>query len=96
MGASENPCEEVCVGGLGEGENYIWCLVIVAIFMGLGGPKRCGGGGKWVGQVTKWEVGVAIFMGKEELASLDTTKKIFVYLHCYQFNKTAAVIRSQN
>ena len=45
MGASENPCEEVCVGGLGEGENYIWCLVIVAIFMGLGGPKRCGGGG---------------------------------------------------
>ena len=48
--------------------------------------------GKWVGQVTKWEVGVAIFMGKEELASLDTTKKIFVYLHCYQFNKTAAVL----
>ena len=27
-------------GGLEVGENYAWCLVIVVIFMGLGGGKR--------------------------------------------------------
>ena len=31
-------------GGLGVGENYVWCLVIVAMFLGLGGAKGWGGG----------------------------------------------------
>ena len=28
------------LGGLELGENHVWCLVIVVIFMGLGGAKR--------------------------------------------------------
>ena len=38
-GASEY-CLEVYFVGLVVGENYVWCLVIVVIFMGLGGAKR--------------------------------------------------------
>ena len=30
------------VNKLGVGGNYVWCFVIVAIFMGLGGTKRWG------------------------------------------------------
>ena len=32
------------LGGVGIRGNYVWCLVIVVIFMGLGGAKRWGGG----------------------------------------------------
>ena len=28
------------LGGLEVGENYVWCLVIVVVFMELGGAKR--------------------------------------------------------
>ena len=38
-GASGN-CLVVCFVGLVVGGNYVWCLVIVAIFMGFGGAKR--------------------------------------------------------
>ena len=33
-------CLEVCFVGLVVGGNYIWCLVIVVMFMGFGGAKR--------------------------------------------------------
>ena len=33
------------LGALEVGENCAWCLVIVAIFVGLGRAKRWGGGG---------------------------------------------------
>ena len=38
-------CLEVCFVGLVVGRNYVWCLVIVLIFIGFGqaGAKRCGG-----------------------------------------------------
>ena len=38
-------CLEVCFVGPVLGRNYVWCLVIVAIFMRFGqaGAKRCGG-----------------------------------------------------
>ena len=38
-------CLEVYFVGLVVGRNYVWFLVIVAIFMGFGkaGAKRCGG-----------------------------------------------------
>ena len=38
-------CLEVCFVGLVVGSNYVWCLVIVVIFIGFGqaGAKRCGG-----------------------------------------------------
>ena len=41
-------CEEsleVCFVGLVVGRDYVWCLVIIVIFMGFGksGGKRCGG-----------------------------------------------------
>ena len=44
-GASED-CLEVCFVGLVVGGNYVWCLVIVVIFMGFGqaGAKRCWSG----------------------------------------------------
>ena len=38
--ASEQPGEEVSLGGLEVGGNYICYLVTVVIFMGLGGGKR--------------------------------------------------------
>ena len=42
--ASEN-CLDVCFVGLVVEGNYVWCLVIVVIFMGFGqaGAKSCGG-----------------------------------------------------
>ena len=38
-------CLEVCFMGLVIGRNYVWCLVIVVIFMRFGqaGAKSCGG-----------------------------------------------------
>ena len=38
-------CLEVCFVRLVLGKNYVWCLVIVVIFMRFGqaGAKRCGG-----------------------------------------------------
>ena len=41
-GASEDYLE-VCFVGLVVGGNYIWCLVIVVIFVGSAGAKRWGG-----------------------------------------------------
>ena len=38
-GASED-CLEVCFVGLVVGGNYVWCLVVVVIFMGFEGVKR--------------------------------------------------------
>ena len=38
-GVSED-CFEVCFVGLVVGGNYVWCLVIVVIFMGFEGAKR--------------------------------------------------------
>ena len=35
---------EVCLMELGLGGNYVRCLVIVVISMGLGGAKTLGGG----------------------------------------------------
>ena len=39
-----NGLADVCLMGLGVGGNYVWCLVIVVIFMGTGGAKRWGAG----------------------------------------------------
>ena len=36
---SEYPAKEVCLGGLRVGRNYVCCLVIVFIFIGLGRAK---------------------------------------------------------
>ena len=38
-GASED-CFEVCFMELVVGGNYVWCLVVVVIFMGFEGAKR--------------------------------------------------------
>ena len=82
---------------LGVVGTYVWCLVIVVIFMGLGEAQRWGGGRLkpgWGGrQAAKGRPG---FMGKGELTHLDTMKNLFVCLQYYQFSKTAAVIRSQD
>ena len=40
-GASEDFLE-VCFVGLVVGGNYVWCLVVVVIFMGLKGAKTWG------------------------------------------------------
>lgn len=40
MGASEQAGEEVCLGGLRVGGNYVWFLVIAVIFVRA---KRWGG-----------------------------------------------------
>ena len=40
-----NGLADVCLMGLGVGGNYVWCLVIVVIFMGTGEAKRWGAGG---------------------------------------------------
>ena len=44
-GEQVNGLADVCLMGLGVGGNYVWCLVIVVIFMGTGGAKRWGAGG---------------------------------------------------
>ena len=41
-GRASEDCLEVSFVGLVVGENYVWCLVKVAIFMGFGGAKRWG------------------------------------------------------
>ena len=41
-GGGNEDCLEVCFVGLVVGRNYVWCLVIVVIFMGFGGAKRWG------------------------------------------------------
>ena len=39
-----NTLAEVCSVGLGVGGNYVRCLFILIVSMGLGGAKSCGGG----------------------------------------------------
>ena len=41
-----NNLAEVCAVGLGVGRNYVRCLLILVVSMGLGGAKSCGGGFK--------------------------------------------------
>ena len=41
-GGAREDCLEVCFVGLVVGENYVWCLVLVVIFMGFEGGKRWG------------------------------------------------------
>ena len=41
----DKPVEEVCLGRLGVGGNYLWCLVIIVIFVQLVRAKRLGGQG---------------------------------------------------
>ena len=40
LGVSEQPGEEICLGGPGVKGNYVWWPAIVAISMGLGGAKK--------------------------------------------------------
>ena len=41
-------CEEVCLGGLGVGGNYIWCVaIVVTLLMGLRRAKRWEVGGRF-------------------------------------------------
>ena len=47
--ASEYPGKEVYLERLGVEENFVWCLVIVVIFMGLGEAKWWMGGLKLCG-----------------------------------------------
>ena len=35
-------CFDVCFVGLVVGENFVWCLVVIVIFMGFEGAKRSG------------------------------------------------------
>ena len=42
LGEVSEDCLEVCFVGLVLGGNYVWCLVVVAIFMGFEGAKRWG------------------------------------------------------
>ena len=41
-GGASDDCFEVCFMGLVVRGNYVWSLVVVAIFMGFEGAKRCG------------------------------------------------------
>ena len=41
-GRAREDCLEVCFVGLVVGENYVWCFVLVVIFMGSEGGKRWG------------------------------------------------------
>ena len=47
LGASEKPGKEVWMRELEVGGNYVQCLDIVVIFMGLGGAKRWKGDNFW-------------------------------------------------
>ena len=40
LGGASEDYTEVCFVGLVVGGNYVWYLVIVAIFIGFGGAKR--------------------------------------------------------
>ena len=42
LGEVSEDCVEVCFVGLVLGRNYVWCLVVVGIFMGFEGAKRWG------------------------------------------------------
>ena len=69
----DKPAEEVCLGRRGVGGNYLWCLVIVVIFMQLAGAKTLGGWGGF--KIIIW--GTASHQGEnnfygEELTPLDT------------------------
>ena len=54
-----NDLSENCSLGLGLGGNYLRCLAITVISVGLGGAKKCGGDFKviivriWEGRATK-------------------------------------------
>ena len=39
-GRANEDCLEVCFVGLVVGGNYVWCLVVVVIFVGFEGAKR--------------------------------------------------------
>ena len=39
-GGAREDCLEVCFVGLVVGENYVWCLVLVVVFMRFEGGKR--------------------------------------------------------
>ena len=41
-GRASEDCLEVCFTGLVVGGNYVWCLVVVVIFMGYEGAKWWG------------------------------------------------------
>ena len=41
-GEASGDCLEDCFLGLVVGGNYVWCLVVVVIFMGFEGAKRWG------------------------------------------------------
>ena len=41
-GRASEDCLEVCFTGLVVGGNYVWCLVVVVIFMGYEGVKWWG------------------------------------------------------
>ena len=41
-GRANEDCLEVCFVELVVGGKYVWCLVIVVIFMGFGGAKILG------------------------------------------------------
>ena len=45
-----NRLAEIFLGGLGIGENCIWCLVVIFLFMRLGEAKRGGEGSYHAGQ----------------------------------------------
>ena len=61
-------CLEVCFVGLVVGRIYVWCLVIVVLFMGFGqaGAKRWGVGG---GMLKSYQLGVAMQFKKGGLFS---------------------------
>ena len=40
--ANEQPGKEFCLVDLAIRENYVWCLVIVVLTVGLTGAKVCG------------------------------------------------------
>ena len=64
-GASEDWLE-VCFVGLVVGGNYVWCFVVVVIFMGFEGAKRFG---NFKVIIWRWQCkpqGGTIFMGKRD------------------------------
>ena len=80
----DKPAEKFCQGTLGVEGNYLWCLVIVVIFMWLRGAKRFRGGGGF--KIIIW--GTAGYKGRtniygEGLITLDT---IVLSNYYYVFN----------
>ena len=69
----------VCLVGLGEGRNYVRCLVIVVISVRLGGARGCGGGFKVI-----ILIGVARGRGQDQfswgvLTPLHTMNEVSLY-----------------